>query len=215
MSLKFYFHPLSSYCWKALIALYENDTPFEPIIVNLGEEPSRAEFLKIWPIGKFPVLRDDARNWTIPESSIVIEYLDQHYPGKIKFIPADPDQARQMRLRDRFLDLYLHNQMQKITGDRLRPADKRDAYGVEEARRQIAASYALMEREADDRPWLMGDDFTMADCAALPALFYCDKVQPLGEHKKLSAYLERLKTRPACARVLKEAEPYMQFFPAE
>jgi glutathione S-transferase len=213
MSLKLYYHPLSSYCWKALIALYENETPFEPILVNLGEETSRAAFLKVWPLGKFPVLRDEARGSTVPESSIVIEYLDRHYPGKTKLVPADPDGARQMRLRDRFVDLYIHNQMQKIVGDRLRPADQKDPFGVAEARAQIAAAFDLMERDAHDRPWLMGDAFTMADCAALPALFYADKAVPIGARAKLAAYFERLKARPAAARVLKEAEPYMHLFP--
>ena len=102
MSLKLYFHPLSSFCQKALIALYENDTPFEPHIVDLGDERSSAAFKKIWPIGKFPVLRDDARDRTIPESSIIIEYLAQHYPGGTRLVPADADLAWQTRLRDRF-----------------------------------------------------------------------------------------------------------------
>ncbi len=102
MSLMLYFHPLASFCQKALVALYENDTPFEPRFVDLGDETSRAEFKKIWPIGRMPVLRDDARDRTIPESSIIIEYLAQHYPGKTQFVPADADLAWQTRLRDRF-----------------------------------------------------------------------------------------------------------------
>src|SRR5258706_15937107 len=108
MSLKLYFHPLSSFCQKALIAFYENDTPFEPIIVNLGDPTSRADFLKVWPVGKFPVIHDEAKNRTVPESSIIIEYLDVHYPGKSKLIPADAELAWHTRLRDRFYDLHLH-----------------------------------------------------------------------------------------------------------
>src|SRR4051794_35548167 len=100
MSLKFYYHPLSSFCWKALIALYENDTPFTPVMVDLGNAEERAELLKLWPIGKFPVLRDEERGSVIPESSIIIEYLDNHHPGRTRFIPADIDLARQTRLRD-------------------------------------------------------------------------------------------------------------------
>src|ERR1700690_2652436 len=114
MSLKFYYHPLSSFCWKVLIALYENDTPFTPVMVDLGNEAERADLLKLWPIGKFPVLRDEAKERVIPESSIIIEYLDNHYPGPIRFIAADPDLARQTRLRDRFYDLHLHLPMQKV-----------------------------------------------------------------------------------------------------
>src|SRR5689334_9729328 len=93
MSLKLYFHPLASFCWKGVIALYENDTPFEPHIVDLGDERSSTEFKKIWPIGKFPVLHDEARNVTVPESSIIIEYLSHHYPGGTELVPKDPDLA--------------------------------------------------------------------------------------------------------------------------
>src|SRR5262245_36356123 len=121
MSLKLYFHPLSSYCQKVLVALYENETPFEAHLVDLGNKASRADFLKIWPVGQFPVLRDDARDRTIPESSIIIEYLGQYHPGTTPLVPADADLAWQARLRDRFYDLHVHNHMQKIVGDRLRP----------------------------------------------------------------------------------------------
>jgi glutathione S-transferase len=148
MSLTFHFHPLASYCQKALIALYENDTPFTPQIVDLGNEAERAALLKLWPIGKFPVLRDEARDQTIPESSIIIEYLGRHYPGGTPLIPADADLAWQTRLRDRFYDLYAHEPMQKIVGDRPRPAEKRDPFGVEEARARLQTSYGN-DRTAD------------------------------------------------------------------
>jgi len=121
MTLKLYYHPLSSFCMKTLIALYENGTPFEPKLVDFGDTASRKEFLELWPIGRFPVLVDETRDQFVPESTIIIEYLDQHYPGKTKFIPADPDTARQMRMRDRFFDLYVNVQMQKIVTDRIRP----------------------------------------------------------------------------------------------
>src|SRR3954454_15101124 len=143
MSLSLYYHPLSSFCWKALIALYENDIPFTPKLVNLGDADERAMFLKLWPVGKFPVLRDEARGRTIPESSIIIEYLDQHHPGATRFIPDDADLALQTRLRDRFLDLYLHIPTQTIVFDRLRPADARDVLGVAEARARLRTSYAM------------------------------------------------------------------------
>src|SRR5262249_14981917 len=137
MSLVLYYHPLSSYCWKTLIAFYENGTLFEKHSVDLGNDAERSAFLKIWPIGKFPVLRDTDRDWTVPESSIIIEYLDQRVPGKTKFLPADPEQARQTRMADRFYDLHLHTHMQKIVTDRIRPEGKRDPFGVEHARSQI------------------------------------------------------------------------------
>jgi len=162
------------------------------------------------------VLRDDARNETVPESSIIIEYLDRHYPGKTKFIPADADQARAARTGDRFFDLHIHLHMQKVVGDRLRPADKKDPHGVDDARTRMATALGMVEQDMVNRIWATGDTFTMADCAAAPALFYADKVAPFaGIYPNLIAYLDRLKQRPSYARVLKEAEPYFQFFPKE
>src|SRR5947209_8081120 len=151
MSLTLYFHPLSSFCHKALIALYENDTPFTPKLVNLQDDGERAEFRALWPIGKFPVLQDSARDRMVPESSIMIEYLDQHYPGKTKFIPADADLARDVRQSDRFFDLHIHLHMQKIVGDRLRPADRRDPHGVEDARARLAMALGMLESDTASR----------------------------------------------------------------
>jgi len=216
MSLTLHFHPLSSFCWKALIALYENDTPFEPRLVDLGNETERAALLKLWPIGKFPVLRDDAKDRTIPESSIIIEYLDTYYPGRTRLIPADPKLALQTRLRDRFYDLYVHLSVQKIVGDRLRPEGKKDPHGVEEAKARIQSCYGMIDREVAAKTWAMGEAFSLADCAASPALFYANKVMPFGDtHKNVTAYFERLKARPSFARVIKEAEPYLGMFPQE
>lgn len=214
MSLTLHFHPLSSFCWKALIALYENDTPFTPNLVDLGNERERTALSKLWPIGKFPVLRDDARGATVPESSVIIEYLDRHYRGPVRFIPEAPDLAWQTRLRDRFYDLYLHLPMQKIMGDRLRPQGNKDPHGVEEARAQLRTSYTMIEAQLAQGPWAMGEAFGLADCAALPPLFYGSMVEPFGSaHKNAAAYLERLKARPSVARVLREAEPYFHMVP--
>ena len=216
MSLTLYYHPLSSFCWKALIALYENGTPFTPQMVDLSNETERAALLKIWPIGKFPVLRDSAKDRIVPESTIIIEYLDTHYPGATRFLPADADAARQIRLRDRFYDLYVHLPMQKIIGDRLRPATSRDAYGVSEAKAGLTSCYAMIDKEVAERSWAMGETFGLADCAAAPALFYASMVVPLSaEHENVAAYLERVKARPSFARVLKEAGPYFGMVPKE
>jgi glutathione S-transferase len=146
----------------------------------------------------------------------VIEYLDRHYGGRTRFIPADPDKALQTRLRDRFLDLYVHQPMQKIMIDRMRPDGKGDGIGVEEARAQLRTSYGMIERQMDGGGWAMGDDFTLADCAAAPALFYGNMAEPFGDgHGNVAAYLERLKARPSFARVLREAGPYFQMVPKE
>src|SRR5581483_530104 len=216
MALTLHLHPLSSYCHKVLIALYENDTPFTPNIVNLQNEAERNALLKLWPIGKFPVLEDHARDWSVAESSIIIEYLDLHFPGKTRLVPEDPDLARQMRFRDRFFDLYIHAPMQKVVGDRLRPADKKDPHGVAEARTQMKTALDMVDRAMAAKTWATGDAFTMADCAAAPALFYADKVMPFATtHPNAAAYLGRLTERPSYARALKEAQPYFKYFPKE
>ena len=214
MSLTLHYHPLSSFCWKALIALYENDTPFRPHMVDLGDVASRAAFVAIWPIGKFPVLRDDAKDRTIPESSIIIEYLARYYPGRTQLVPEDADRAREVRFSDRFYDLYVHMQMQKIVGDRLRPAGSKDPHGVEQAKASLLTAYGMIERTMATQAWAAGEAFSMADCAAAPALFYANKVAPFGEtHPNVARYLERLMQRPSFARVVDEAAPYFNLFP--
>ena len=214
MALTLYYHPLSSFCWKALIALYENDTPFRPHIVDLANAEANAAFKRIWPVGKFPVLRDDAKDRTVPESTIIIEYLAQHYPGRTRLIPTDADLAREVRLSDRFYDLYVHDPMQRIVGDRLRPEGKRDPHGVELTRARLQTSLGMIEAEMGAKAWATGESFTMADCAAAPALFYANKVMPFSEtHKNAAAYLGRLMQRPSFARVLEEAQPYFRLFP--
>jgi glutathione S-transferase len=212
--LTLYFHPLSSFCQKALIALYENGTAFDGRIVNLMDDTDRAAFRKIWPIGKFPVLRDEARDRTVPESSIIIEYLDQHYPGPVALVPEDPELGRETRLRDRFFDLYVNMPMQKIVTDRLRPAGQNDSFGVEEAKTVLGTAIAMVEADMADKVWGMGDRFTIADCAAAPALRYANMVVPFAEqHPNAAAYLRRLEDRPSFARAIREAEPYLKLMP--
>jgi glutathione S-transferase len=214
MSLTLYFHPLASFCWKPLIALYENGTPFEPHVVDLFDPASAAAFKAIWPIGKFPVLRDDARGETVPESSTIIEYLARHYPGATPLVPPDADLARKARLSDRFYDHYVNEPMGKVVTDNLRPAGRNDPHGVEDARALLRTALAMVDAETASRTWAVGEAFTMADCAAAPALFYADKVTPFGTtHRHAAAYLGRLTQRPSFARVLAEAEPYFKYVP--
>jgi glutathione S-transferase len=214
MSLRLYSHPLSSFCQKVLIALYENDTAFDPHFVDFGDETSSAELRKLWPAGKIPVLRDDARDRTVPESSIIIEYLAQHYPGRTPLVPADPDLARQTRLRDRFYDLHVNVPMQKIVTDRLRLSGQHDPYGVEQATGLLETAYGMIETDMGGKTWAMGDAFTMADCAAGPAMYYANLVAPIGERwPHAAAYLGRLVRRPSFARAIEEAAPYRALFP--
>jgi glutathione S-transferase len=215
MSLVLHYHPLASFCHKVLIALYENDVPFVPQLVDLGDPAQRAEFLRVWPIGKFPVLRDEAREKIIPESSIIIEYLQQHYPGKVKLIPETVNDARETRLLDRFFDLYVHEPMQKIVTDRLRPVGSDDPHGVEHARKVMRTAFDMLEKDMAHRSWAAGESFGLADCAAAPALFYANKVVPIADHHPhLARYLDRLMQRPSYARVLIEAQPYFAMFPS-
>lgn len=213
MTLELYLHPLSSYCHKALIAFYENGIPFAPRRVD--DPTVYSELKSLWPMARFPVLRDVSRGVTVPESSIIIEFLARNYPGPVQLIPDDPDRALQVRLADRFFDNYLHTPMQKFAFDRNRPAEKRDPYGLEEAKAVYRRALDRFESEIAGRAWAMGDEFTLADCAAAPALFYGDRFfGPFREsHPSAMAYLDRLIARPSYARALREAEPYMHLLP--
>ena len=214
MSLKLHYHPLASYCWKALIALYEQDLTFNKQLVDLANPQQRAGLAKLAPFIKFPVLEDSSTGRVVTEATMIIEYLSLHCPSKIALVPADREAAFEVRRRDRFFDLYVHEAMQKIVGDRVRPEDKRDPHGVEQARAQLATAYGVLERELGSQPWAAGEAFTMADCAAAPALYYANRVLPFGaEHPRIDAYLKRLHERPSFARVFDEAQPYLSMFP--
>lgn len=215
MSLTLHYHPLSSFCHKVLIALYENEVAFTPNMVDLADATQRASFRRLWPIGKFPVLQDEGRGVVVAESTIIIEYLQYHCPGSVELIPDEVEAALATRRLDRLFDLYVHLPMQKIVGDRLRPEDGHDRHGVEEARAAMRTALDLLEVELAGRTWANAREFSLADCAAAPALFYADKVMPLAElNPRLAAYLGRLMQRPSLARVLAEAQPYFHMFPA-
>jgi glutathione S-transferase len=211
MALTLHMHPLSSYCHKVLIALYELDVPFEAAFLDLGDEEARARFYALWPMGKMPVLEDTDTGVALPESSIIIDYLNDRFGGSL--IPRDKAEALEVRLQDRFFDIYVHGPMQALTNNLLRPAEVRDPYGVEQDKTRLAMAYDMVERRMVGRQWAAGDGFSLADCAAAPALFYADGHMPLGERPNTRAYLDRLKARPSYARALKEAEPYFHMVP--
>ncbi|MGE0737057.1 MAG: glutathione S-transferase family protein [Alphaproteobacteria bacterium] len=216
MSLTLYFHPLSSFCHKVLIALYEHGTAFEGRIVDFMDAASRRQFLELWPVGKIPVLRDEANDRTIPETTIIVEYLEQHYPGAHKLLPEHRDERLEARLWDRFYDLYVHAPMQKLVADRLRPDGARDPHGVAEAAATIQTAYAIIDRHMADKIWATGAAFTIADCAAAPALFYAGIVAPFaGAHKNLAAYFDRLERRASFQRTIAGAKPYFHLFPLQ
>ena len=214
MTLTLYSHPLASFCHKVLIALYENATPFTAQLVDLADPGEHAQFLDLWPVGKMPVLRDEARNATIPETTIILEYLDQHHFHAVPMLPDNPDDRLQTRLWDRFFDLHVQDPMQRIVLDRLRPAEAKDPTGAAEARQRLRTAYDMVERQLAGRQWVTADTFTMADCAATPALFYAGIIEPFPfTHRHLISYFDRLITRPSALRVLDEARPFFQYFP--
>jgi glutathione S-transferase len=212
MALTLYYHPLSSYCWKVLIAFYENGAAFEALMVNPGDPDSKAAYLALWPTGKIPLLEDDGR--VVPESSIMIEHLDRRHPGTIALLPADPDEQLEARLWDRLFDLYVMGPMQRFIAQQLRPEAERDPRTLTESLKGLNDAYDMIEDRMRGRTWAGGDSFTIADCAAAPALFYAGIVQPFPpDHTVLAAYYERLMARPSVRRAIAEARPYFQYFP--
>lgn len=210
--MQLYAHPFSSYCQKVLVALYEKALPFELRLLGPDQPQHVAEHAALWPLKRMPLLVDGTR--TLPESSIIIEYLDQRHPDRAPMIPADPQTALDARLMDRLFDNYVMTPVQRIVFDSLRPAGQRDPYGVDDARRQLESSYAWLDQRLADRRWAAGGDFGLADCAAAPSLFYADWVQPIDTTlTRLRAYRQRLLERPSFARAVDEARPYRVLFP--
>ena len=211
MTLVLYGHPFSSYCQKVLIALYENATPFE--FRELGRGDAAAdEFGALWPIGKMPVLRDESR--TVVESSVIVEHLDLHHPGPVRLLPGDRGAAIEVRMLDRVFDNYVMTPMQKIVADAIRAPEVRDPHGVAEARALLDEAYRWLDGVMATRTWGAGADFTLADCAAAPSLFYADWVHPIDARlASLRAYRERLLARPSFARAVDETRPFRRYFP--
>jgi len=215
-----YAHPFSSYCQKVLIALYETDAPFTYRVLD-GTPAVQEELARLWPLQRFPVLVDQGR--TVVESSIIIDYLTQHHPGPAApLIPADADAALEVRMLDRFFDNYVMTPMQTIVHNQLRPETTRDPFGVAAARKMLEAAYQWIDgrlgmegkRTTDRTTWVAGGDFSLADCAAAPSLFYADWVQEIdARFGHLRAYRARLLAHPAVARCVEEARPYRSYFP--
>ena len=212
MPLALYGHPFSSYTQKALIALYENGTPFEFRCIGPDTPEHSAEWLKRWPVGKFPMLLDGDR--TLVETSIIIEYLQLAYPGPVQLLPTDPMAALDVRFLDRFFDLYVMDAMQFAVDSALQRFPIKSEEGLRIAAERLDRAYGWLEGTLAGRTWAAGDDFTLADCAAAPSLFYADWTHRISEaYPVLRAYRERLLARPSFARAVDEARPFRSFFP--
>ena len=210
--LLLYAHPLSSYCQKVLVALYENNTPFTWQLLAQDNPQVLQAWAALWPLQRMPVLVDAGR--TVVEASIIIEHLDLHHPGPVRLLPADARAALEVRSMDRFFDNYISTPQQKIVADSLRQPAERDPRGVADAGRMLDAAYAWLNRVMADREWAAGDHFSLADCAAAPFLFYADwsyRIDPSFTH--VIAYRQRLLARPSFARAVDEARPYRHLFP--
>jgi len=211
VTLALFAHPLSSYCQKAEMALYENDTPFELKMLD-GSEPVWSDFTALWPIGKFPIMTDGAgeQRRVVTEATIIIEYLDVHYPGATRFVPDDREAAIAVRQLDRFFDNYINTPQQRIVAI----AIGRDQGDEAMFRGQLETAYQVLDRWMASREWAAGSQFSLADCAAAPALLYADWTHAIPkEHANVWAYRDRLLARPSYARALDEARPYRHMFP--
>jgi glutathione S-transferase len=212
MSLQLFAHPFSSYCQKALIALYENSTAFTFRMLSPEDPATGQEFAGLWPIKRFPILTDNGR--TIVEATTIIEYLDQFYPGAVRLIPANAKDAIEVRMMDRVFDNYISTPQQRVVFDALRKPEARDAQGVAEARAMLDTTYAWLDDLMSSREWAAGERFSLADCAAAPALFYADWTHAIDRRfGNLRAYRSRLLARPSFARAVDEARVYRPFFP--
>jgi glutathione S-transferase len=212
--LTLYSHPLASYCWKVLVALYETGTPFRNELVE-GPPKAHPILAGFWPIGKMPLLHDAARDRAIPETTIIIEYLQRYYPRGAALIPEEVMPQLEARQWDRFFDLYVHTPMQKLVTDRMRPDNGKDPAGADEAGATLDIAYDMLEKRLAMTSWAVGDSFTLADCSAMPALFYAKAVHSFSStsHPALAGYFDRLTDRPSARRTIREAQPYFNFFP--
>lgn len=207
--MNFYYHPISSYCQKVLVAMYEKCIAFDPQVVALMDPEKRAQFREVYPMGKVPLLVVD-EDHLIPESSIIIEYLDEI--AEPKLIYGDTEQRRKIRFKDRMFDLYLNDSVSTLLFQSMKPESERDQERIDTSKFRIKTMYGFMEQEFGEQPYANGDRFGMADCAAMPALFYAQRSAPFDGYKNISAYWDRLASRPSIQRVISEAEPHIAAF---
>lgn len=203
--MKLYYNPVSTYCHKVMIALNEKGIAFRPELVNLGSPDARAAYEHINPLGKVPFLKP-SEDWQVPESTSIIEYIEDKFPGTPRLIPeGGGDAARQVRFMDRMSDLYYNDPLVELLFQQvgLRPAN---AEGAARARRYVALTYGHWNERLARHEWLCGERVTMADCAAIPAMLYAREVAPFDGYARVQDYWERACKLPSYTRVRTEAE---------
>lgn len=209
--MNLYYNPLSTYSQKVLIACYEKGLSFTPHVINVRDPKEKAKFSKLYPLGKIPLLITSSER-LIPESSIIIEYFERAYPRSPRLIPSDPDQAREVRFRDRMHDLYLNNPIVTLLFESRKPEDEQDLALLHRTRHTLDVMYDFLNNEINNHTWSNGENFTLADCAAAPALFYAQRIYPFGKYPAIKAYFSRLMGRLSYRKVIKEAEPLIKKF---
>lgn len=210
--VQIYGHPFAAFYWKALIALYEREVPFEFLMVDADHPENGQAISRLAPTGQFPVLVDGDR--TVIESAAIIEYLDLHHGDAPPMVPADPRTAIEARQMDGIFDDYVMAPLQRMVAAVLREEARRDPHVESEVRAALDRSYAWLNRWMAGREWAANDAFGIADCAAAPALFYAHWAFPIpAARTALRDYRARLLARPSIARVVDEARPWRDFFP--
>ena len=207
--MKLYYNPISTYSQKTLLAFYEKGLEFEPNIVSLMDPEAREVYREVYPLGKIPCLvLDDGH--IIPESSIIIEYIDNM--AEPRLIDGDAEQTRKIRFKDRMLDLYLNDSVVTLLFQSMKPEEQKDQERIDTAKFRVDTIYSFMEHELGQNQYAQGNTFTMADCAAAPALFYAELLAPFAEHENISAYWERLKERESVQKTQSDAKPRIEEF---
>lgn len=206
--MELYFSYPSPYCQKVLIALYEKKIAFVGKLVNLADPADKAEYQAIYPLGKVPLLCTDD-NKLVPESSIIIEFLDQVEPAH-RLIPLETDHARNVRLWDRLADQYLCASVMNMLMESRKPTAQQNAADIERWSRTLGTMYRMIDDQLARFPYLAGMEFSMADCAALPGLYYSSQFASLKGFPRLSSYFESLMLRASVMRVVDDAAPYIK-----
>lgn len=210
--MKLYYYPLSTYSQKVQLAFYEKGLTFNREVIDLMDENAVAAFEIIYPIGRVPVLQlestDDAPHESthiIPESSIIIEYLDNQFPDSPLLIPQDNDAARAVRFMDRMCDFYLNDPITGLVRNKIFGSVEK-VIPNKRSFKYIDANYDYLDQHLENNAFLCGNNFSMADCAYIPCLYYARYVYPFAEHENIRAYWLRALERPSVKKLLEEVD---------